>query len=720
MRFFRLMLLAAASAVTALAAGAETQDAGTPAMAADNPFAHPSPLQFEFPPFDKIHDADYLPAIEEGMRGQLKEVAAIAHNPHAPTFENTIVALERSGQLLDRATTVFYNLNSCNTDPAMQKVETQVAPKLAAHQDAVFLDPMLWARVDALYKKRDSLKLDPESLQLLTRYHVQFVRAGAQLGPKDKERLKAINEQLSTLTTRFRQNVLKATADGAVVVDNVADLDGLTPVQIGAAAQAAADRGLAGKWVIPLQNTTQQPSLASLTNRAVRERIYRASVSRGLDGATDNRGVITQMVQLRAERAALLGYPDHAAYVLEDESAGNPAAVADMIKQVAPAALKRAREEAADIQKLIDAQAAARGVPSFTLEPWDWTFYSEQVRKAHYAFDQAQVAPYLELDHVMRDGLFYAAHELYGLSFKERKDLPVYHSDVRVFEVSDVDGKPLALFIADYFARDNKEGGAWMNSYVNQSTLFGLHPVVANHLNIPKPQAGQPVLLTFDEVTGMFHEFGHAIHGMLSDVHYPMLSGTAVPRDFVEYPSQYNEMWAREPKVVEHYAHDYRSGAPMPPELLAKVLAATRFNQGYATLEYIEAAQVDLAWHLIDAAHTPTPAGVPAFEASALEQAGLEYAPVPPRYHSDYFSHIFAGGYSAGYYAYLWSEVLARDTGQWFHTHGGMTLENGATLRRMVLSRGRSEDPQVLFRNFYGRAPDIQPLLEYRGLVGGN
>jgi peptidyl-dipeptidase Dcp len=720
MRFFRLVLLAAALAVTALAAAAETQDAGTPAMAADNPFAHPSPLQFEFPPFDKMHDADYLPAIEEGMRGQLKEVAAIAHNPHAPTFENTIVALERSGQLLDRATTVFYNLNSCNTDPAMQKVETQVAPKLAAHQDAVFLDPMLWARVDALYKKRDSLKLDPESLQLLTRYHVQFVRAGAQLGPKDKERLKAINEQLSTLTTRFRQNVLKATADGAVVVDNVADLDGLTPVQIGAAAQAAADRGLTGKWVIPLQNTTQQPSLASLTNRAVRERIYRASVSRGLDGATDNRGVITQMVQLRAERAALLGYPDHAAYVLEDESAGNPAAVADMIKQVAPAALKRAREEAADIQKLIDAQAAARGVPSFTLEPWDWTFYSEQVRKAHYAFDQAQVAPYLELDHVMRDGLFYAAHELYGLSFKERKDLPVYHSAVRVFEVSDVDGKPLALFIADYFARDNKEGGAWMNSYVNQSTLFGRHPVVANHLNIPKPQAGQPVLLTFDEVTGMFHEFGHAIHGMLSDVHYPMLSGTAVPRDFVEYPSQYNEMWAREPKVVEHYAHDYRSGAPMPPELLAKVLAATRFNQGYATLEYIEAAQVDLAWHLIDAAHTPTPAGVPAFEASALEQAGLEYGPVPPRYHSDYFSHIFAGGYSAGYYAYLWSEVLARDTGQWFHTHGGMTLENGATLRRMVLSRGRSEDPQVLFRNFYGRAPDIQPLLEYRGLVGGN
>ncbi|HLY51949.1 MAG TPA: M3 family metallopeptidase, partial [Steroidobacteraceae bacterium] len=421
----------------------------------------------------------------------------------------------------------------------------------------------------------------------------------------------------------------------------------------------------------------------------------------------------------RAERATLLGYADHAAYVLEDESAGTPQAVADMIRQVAPAALKRAQEEAADIQKLIDAQAAARGVPSFALQPWDWSFYAEQVRKQHYAFDQAQVAPYFELEHVMRDGLFYAARELYGLSFKERTDLPVYQSDVRVFEVSDADGSPLALFIADYFARDNKGGGAWMNSYVDQSKLFGRRAVVANHLNIPKPQAGQPVLLTFDEVTGLFHEFGHAIHGMLSNVHYPTLSGTAVPRDFVEYPSQYNEMWAREPKVVEHYAHDYRSGAPMPPQLLAQVLAATRFNQGYATLEYLEAAQVDLAWHLIDAAHAPQAADVPGFEAAALKQAGLEYAPVPPRYHSDYFSHIFAGGYSAGYYAYLWSEVLARDTGEWFHTHGGMTRGNGQTLRRMVLSRGRSEDPQVLFRNFYGRAPDIGPLLEYRGLTGG-
>jgi peptidyl-dipeptidase Dcp len=717
MRFARLLFVAAATAMTALAAA--TQVAGTTPMAADNPFDRPSPLPFELPPFDRIRDADYAPAFEAGMRQQLKEAAAIAHNAQPPTFENTIVALERSGRVLDRVGNVFYNLNSCNTDPEMQKIDTDLAPKLAAHNDAIFLDAALWARVAALYDKRASLGLDPESLQLLARYHTQFVRAGAQLSAAEQKRLRAINEEISTLTTRFRQNVLKTTADGAVVVERASDLDGLTPVQIGAAAQAAADRGLKDQWVVALQNTTNQPLLASLTNRGLRERIYRASVGRGLSGSTDNRGIIAQLVKLRAERARLLGYPDHAAYVLEDESAGNPAAVGDMIRQVAPAALKRAREEAADIQKLIDAQAAARGVPSFTLQPWDWSFYAEQVRKAHYDFDQAQVAPYFELERVMRDGLFYAAYELYGLSFTERKDLPVYQPDVRVFEVSDADGKPLALFLADYFARDNKQGGAWMSSYVSQSKLLGQSPVVANHLNIPKPQPGQPVLLTFDEVTGMFHEFGHAIHGMLSNVRYPLLSGTAVPRDFVEYPSQYNEMWAREPKVVAHYANDYRSGAPMPPELLAKVLAAQKFNQGYATLEYLEAAQIDLAWHLIDTAQAPQAAAVQGFEAAALKDAGLEYAPIQPRYHSGYFSHIFAGGYSAGYYAYLWSEVLARDTGQWFHTHGGLTRANGDTLRRMVLSRGRTDDPQVLFRNFYGRAPEIGPLLEYRGLNGG-
>ncbi len=468
MRLVHLVFLAAAPAMTALAAAA-TEQAGTPAMAADNPFAQPSTLQFEYPPFDRIHDADYSPALEAGMSAELKEVAAIAHDPAPADFDNTIVALERSGQLLERVQRVFSNLNACNTDPQMQKIETEMAPKLTAHEDAIYLDPALWARIDALYQKRASLKLDPESLELLTRYHTRFVRAGARLAPADKVRLRALNGEISKLTTRFRQNVLKSTTEGAVVVDDVAELDGLTPVQIGAAAQAASRRGLAGKWLISLQNTTNQPLLANLTNRALRERIYKASIERGVGGATDNTAVIAKIVKLRAERARLLGYPNHASYVLEDESAGNPGAVEDMIHKVAPAALARAREEAADIQKLIDSQAAAKGVPSFTLQPWDWSFYSEQVRKARYDFDQAKVAPYFELNRVMNDGLFYAAHELYGLTFKERKDLPVYEPDVRVFEVSDADGKPLALFIADDFARDNKQGGAWMNAYVSQS-----------------------------------------------------------------------------------------------------------------------------------------------------------------------------------------------------------------------------------------------------------
>jgi peptidyl-dipeptidase Dcp len=718
MRHAHLAIIAALATAAGVAADPAHDTARTSPMA-DNPFAQPSTLDFQLPPFDRIRDSDYRPAFEAGMREQLREVEAIAHDSAPPTFQNTIVALERSGQLLTRVDNVFGRLNACNTDAEMQQIDTEMAPKLTAQEDAIHLDPALWARVEALYAKRDTLHLDPESLQLLIRYHTIFVRAGAQLSPADKARLKALNGEISTLTTRFKQNVLKATAEGAVVVDSVAELDGLTSTQIGAAAQAAAARGLDGKWLIALQNTTNQALLAHLTNRALRERIYKASSSRGLGGATDNTAVIAQLVKVRAERAALLGYPSHAAYQLADESAGTPAAVQAMISQVAPAALARAREEAADIQRLIDTQAAAAGTPSFQLQPWDWFFYSEQVRKAHYAFDQASVAPYFELDHVLKDGVFYAAQQLYGLTFKERQDLPRYQADVRIFEVYDVDGKPLALFLADYFARDNKQGGAWMAAYVSQSKLLRHKPVVANHLNIPKPPAGQPVLLTFDEVTTMFHEFGHALHGMLSDVRYPTLAGTQVPRDFVEYPSQYNEMWAREPAVVAHYAHHYQTDAPMPPELLAKVLAAQHFNQGYATTEYIAAALLDQSWYQISAAQAPAAAGVLDFEQAALRASGLDYAPVPPRYHSGYFSHIFEGGYSAGYYAYLWSEVLARDTGQWFHAHGGLTRANGAVLRAKVLSRGRSEDPQVLFRDFYGRAPEIGPLLEYRGLSGG-
>jgi peptidyl-dipeptidase Dcp len=715
---FAILAIGPAMASPAPAARGATgsEDIRTLAMP-DNPFSQPSTLPYRLPPFDRIKDSDYRPAFEAGMRAQRREVEAIAQNARAPGFENTILALERSGQLLDRVVTVFFNLNSSNTDPQMQQVETEMAPKLAAHADAIMLDPALYARVDTLYRRRAGLKLDPESLQLLERYHIQFVRAGAKLSEGDKARLRVLNEEISSLTTQFKQNVLKATTDGAVIVGSAADLEGLSAEQIGTAARAAAARSLAGKWLIPLQNTTNQPLLAHLKNRSLRERLYKASVERGRAGPADNTVVIAKLVKLRAERATLLGYPNHSAYTLEDESAGNPAAVHEILTQLAPAALASAKQDAADMQKLIDAEAAAAHTESFALQPWDWFFYAEQLRKARYDFDQAQVAPYFELDRVLQDGVFYAAHELYGLSFKERKDLPVYQPDVRVFEVFDADGTPLALFLADYFARDSKQGGAWMNSYVRQSKLFGLKPVVSNNLNIAKPQPGQPALLTFDEVTTMFHEFGHAIHGMLSNVRYPLLSGTSVPRDFVEYPSQYNEMWAREPAVLAHFARHYRSGEPMPQALLNKVLAAQKFDQGYATTEYIAAAMLDQAWYQITVSQAPSAQEVPAFEEAALRRSGIDYAAVPPRYHSTYFSHIFAGGYSAGYYAYLWSEVLARDTGEWFHAHGGLTRANGDYLRTKVLSRGRTENPQALFQDFYGRSPDIGPLVEYRGLT---
>ena len=686
---------------------------------AENPFSYPSTLPYQAPPFDRVSNADYRPGFAEGMRQQREEVRQIVDNPAPPDFENTLVALERSGLMVNRVSSVFFNLNASNTDAEMEAIESEVAPKLQAHEDAIYLDPALFARVDAVYQQRARLNLDAESLQLLNRYYIEFVRAGARLGAADKARLRDINGELSSLTTLFKQNVLKATKSGAVVVDDVTQLDGLSAVQIGAAAAAAEARGLRGKWVITLQNTTNQPPLAQLTNRALRERIYRASRARGggSDADSDNTPVIAKIVRLRAERAALLGYPNHASYQLEDESAGNPAAVHRILSELVPVALSRAKQDAADMQKLIDAEAAANHTASFELQPWDWEFYSEKLRAARFDFDQAQVKPYFELEHVLRDGVFYAAQELYGLEFKERHDLPVYHPDVRVFEVFDADGAPLALFLGDYFARDNKQGGAWMNNFVRQSKLFGLKPVVANNTNIPKPQPGQPTLCTFEEVVTLFHEFGHAIHGILSNVNYAMLSGTSLPRDFVEYPSQYNEMWAREPAVLAHYARHYRSGEPMPRELLAKVLAAQKFDQGYATTEYLAAALLDQAWHRITVNEAPGAADVETFEAAALKANQIDYPVIPPRYHSTYFMHIFAGGYSAGYYAYLWSEVLARDTGQWMHARGGLTRANGDRLREMVLSRGRTDDPQTMFRNFYGGPPDIGPLLEYRGLT---
>jgi peptidyl-dipeptidase Dcp len=681
-----------------------------------NPLLQASTLPYQLPPFDRVDNQHYREAFAAGMTAQLHEVRAITGQEMGPTFENTIVALERSGELLDRAMAVFFNLIASNTNEVMQQYESELAPQLAAHEDAILLDSKLFARVSDLYERRMGLGLEAEAVQLLERYHTQFVRAGARLSDADKSRLKAINTQISSLTTHFKQNVLKATSDGAVVVDSPDELAGLAPEQIGAAAAAAAVRGLAGKWLITLQNTTTQPLLAQLSNRALRERLFRASTARGSTGEADNTRIVQQLVVLRAQRATLLGYCNHASYQLADESAGSPAAVKRILTDLVPAALARAREDARDLQHLVEAHARAEGFEPFRLAAWDWPFYAERLRKARFDFDRAEVAPYFELNRVLQDGVFFSAHELYGLTFKERPELPVYHPDVRIFEVFDLDGTPLALFLADYFARDSKQGGAWMNNFVRQARLLGLKPVVANNLNVPKPQAGQPALLTFEEVTTLFHEFGHALHGMLSNVRYPLLQGTNVPRDFVEFPSQFNEMWARDPRVLANFARHYRTGEPMPPELLAKVLAAQTFDQGYATTEYLAAALIDQAWHELGTQEAEQAADPLRFEAGVLESHGIDPTLVPPRYHTAYFAHVFSGGYSAGYYAYIWSEVLARDAGEWFSANGGLRRANGENLRTKVLSRGRSLDPQAMFIDFYGRPPEVAPLVAYRGL----
>jgi peptidyl-dipeptidase Dcp len=716
-----MLFTATTHAGTAADSMKDTTQTSKPAAAGahQNPFLHESTLPYRLPPFDKIGNDDFKPALEAGMAEQRKEIDALTRNRAAVTFDNTIVALERSGQTLDRANRVMGYLTGSNTNPELEKLQQEMAPKLSAHSDAIFLNPDLFARVKSLHDQRDSLQLDPESLRLLERYYTLFVRAGAKLSEADKTRLRQMNEQLSTLTTQFSQTVLKGVNANAVVFDDVSDLDGLSPEQIAVAAEAAKTRKLEGKWVIALLNTTGQPSLSQLKNRATRERVYKASTTRGWGGDFDTTELIAKIVKLRADRAVLLGYANHAAYVLEDETALTPVAVNKMLSQLAPPAVANARKEAADMQQLIDQQAKANGTEPFQLAAWDWDFYAEQVRKAKYAYDESQVRPYFEADRVMRDGVLFAAHELYGLNFKERKDLPVYLPDVRVFEVWNADGSQLGLILFDWYARDTKRGGAWMNSFVEQSRMFGTHAVVSNNLNIPKPPQGQPTLLTFAEVTTAFHEFGHALHGLFSNVQYPTFSGTSVPRDFVEYPSQYNEMWATEPRVIANYAKHYKTGEAMPQALLEKVIAASKFNQGFDTTEYLAAAMLDQSWHQLAPDKTPSAKDAAAFEAAALKDAGLDFAPVPPRYRSTYFSHVFANpiGYSAGYYAYIWSDVLARDTEHWFDTHGGLKRENGDQLRQKVLSKGFSADLLTIFKDFYGKAPDIEPLLQSRGLV---
>ncbi|HEY6112194.1 MAG TPA: M3 family metallopeptidase [Chthoniobacterales bacterium] len=676
----------------------------------DNPLISESALPYHYPPFDQIKDEQFVPAIEAGMREQLKEIEPIANKAEQATFENTVVALERTGRLLDRAERTFDNLNSCDTNPTRQKIDKEMAPKLSAHRDEIHLNPKLFARVQELYDKRDSLGLDPESAYLLERYYKDFVRAGAKLNDTDKEKLKKINAELATLQTDFEQNVLKERNASSVVVDKKEELAGLTDDQLKSVINAAKAEHKEGKFVIQLQNTTGQPLLGSLQDRHLRKRIMNASLSRNSKGGEfDTRNIVLRIAQLRAEKAKLLGYDNWAAYQLEDQTAHNVPTVNKLLADLAPPAVANAKREAAEQQQIVDQEKGG-----FQIAAYDWDFYSEKVRKAKYNFDESEVRPYFELNHVITDGVFFAANREYGLSFKERHDLPVYEPDVRVWEVFDRDGKPLAIFIGDYYARASKRGGAWMSAYVRQSDLFATKPVVANHLNIPKPPPGEPTLLTHDEVRTAFHEFGHALHGMFSAVKYPRFSGTSVPRDFVEYPSQVNEMWKDWPEVLKNYAKHYKTGEPMPQALVDKIEASDKFNQGYKTTEYLSASLLDQAWHQLQPNEIPKNAL--AFEADALRKAGVDFPPVPPRYRSFYFSHVFSSGYSAGYYSYLWSEVLDADTVEWIKEHGGLKRENGDRFREMLLSRGGSADALGLFKNFTGREPYIEPLLKRRGL----
>jgi peptidyl-dipeptidase Dcp len=684
--------------------------AGAADFGPSNPFYAASSLPFSAPPFDKIRDEDYQPAIEAGMAQQLAEIRAIADNPASATFENTLVAMERSGRLLARAAAAFNGVSQANTNPVLQQAKTALAPQFAAHEDAIRLNRKLFERVAALYQKRASLKLDPESLRLIEREYDQFVHSGANLSEPDKEQLKKLNKESSSLSDEFSKKLLEATKVGAYLTEEKAVLLGLSDAQLAAAVQVAGGRNTKG-YLIPLQNTTQQPLLQSLSVRATRESIFNNSWNRAERGdANDTRQIIARLAQLRAQRAQLLGFPSHAAWRLEDQMAKTPEAALKFMDALVPVATAKAVNEGKDIQATIDAQHGG-----FALEPWDWDFYGEQVRKAKYDLNDAEIKPYFELGSVLQNGVFFAATQLYGITFKERQDIPVYQADVRVFEVDDVGGKPLALFYCDYFKRDNKNGGAWMSEFVGQSKLLGTLPVIYNVANLPKPAPGEPALISFDDVTTMFHEFGHALHGMLSDTQYPSLSGTSTARDFVEFPSQFNEHWAIYPAVFNHYAKHFKTGAPMPGALVEKIKKAKNFAEGYALTELLAAAELDMQWHVLRA---DLPLQDPdEFEKQALAKTHLDLHAVPPRYRSSYFSHIWASGYSAGYYAYLWTQMLNDDAYQWFDDHGGMTRANGDRFRRMVLSRGNTEDLSAMYVAWRGKAPSIDAMMKYRGLT---
>ena len=680
-----------------------------PALA--GPFDAPSSLPYQAPRFDLIKDGDYQPAFEKGMQQQLAEIAGIAGNKAAPSFDNTIVGIERSGRMLERVNNAFFGVVQANTNPALDKVQTAEAPKLAAHSDSIFLNDKLFARVKALYDRRAELKLDSEALQVLTLYYRQFVHAGANLSPKDKERLKEINKRDASLETSFQQKLVAAAKAGALVMSDKAALAGLSDTEIASTAEAAKARKLTGKYVIPLQNTTQQPLLTSLTDRAVRQKLFESSWTRAEKGdANDTRAIISELAMLRAEKAKLLGYPNYAAYVLYDQMAQTPQAADKFLSQLVGPTRTKAVEEARLIQAAIDKDGK-----HFDLKPWDWQRYAEKVRKERYNVDEETLKPYFELHKVLEDGVFYAANRLYGIAFKPRKDIPVYHPDVMVYEVFEQNGTSLGLIYLDYFKRDNKSGGAWMSNFVNQSKLNGTKPVIYNVANLPKPAPGQPALISFDDVTTMFHEFGHALHGLFANQTYPLVSGTNVARDFVEFPSQFNEHWALYPEVLKHYAMNYKTGAPIPQALVDRIKAADKWGQGYALGELLAASQLDLQWHML-------PPGAPKqdvdkFEAQALKKTGTDFPNVPTRYRSSYFLHIWNMGYQSGYYAYQWTVMLDDDAFAWFTAHGGLTRANGQRFRDLILSKGHTMDYGPMFRAFYGKDPDIGPMLEHRGLT---
>ena len=678
-----------------------------------NPLLQASALPYGMPAFDRIRNEHYLPAYEQAIQINQSEIQAIATLEDAPTFANTIVAMERAGEDLSRVARIFNNVNGAHTNPEMQAVQRELAPRLAAHNDSISLNEELFARVSAVYQQRDQLALDPESYRLLERYHIDFVRSGAMLDEIQKSRLREINSQLAALGAEFSQHVLADVNASAVVVDTREELAGLSDARIQAAADEAISRGLEGKYVITLLNTSGQPPLAQLENRALRERIFNASIARGSRGAEfDTTGILSDTLKLRAERAQMLGFATHADFVLAEQTAGSVQVVNDLLSGMAPVAVANARAEGAEIQRVINETEAE----PFELQAWDWDFYAEKVRRERYAFDESEVRPYFELNNVLQNGVFYAAEQVYGLTFVRREDLPTYHPDVQVWEVFDRDGQGIGIMLGDFYSRASKRGGAWMNSYNIQSELLGGSKVIGNHLNITKPPEGEPALMTFDEVTTLFHEFGHVLHGLFSDVTYPRFAGTAVPRDFVEFPSQVNEMWATWPQVLENYAHHYQTGERIPQELLDKVMEAAQFNEGFRTTEYLAASIIDMALHQLPPEQIPAGDQIMAFEADVLQGAGLDYTPVPPRYRAPYFSHIM-GGYAAGYYSYIWSEVLDADAVQWFVENGGMTRGNGDHFRETLLSLGGSEEAMTLYQNFAGREPDMSHMLRRRGLL---